>query len=412
MIKIYLTLAGFLVIGFCSQAFAQCCAAGNPSCTNNALSAGGSNTLDVSLSYMHFYSDTYYQGDKKLNDFHYISNSYFDFSSLYLAYGITNDLRITGEIGYFYTKQENFDFGFSSKANGLGDAALGLIFNLYKNQDYLFEIIPSGKFTMPVGEFYQMSGPVVMPIDIQPSSGSYKYELGLTISKKFSGSKFSLLSYNSAEISQRIENERTNYKYGNQYNFSLYGIYGITDYMTGLLQGRVLVREKASDYPGQINDYTGGVVLFVSPQLSINFLKSWRFSAQFDLPVYTYMNGIQLATKYSLLAKISRSIDFGGGEQKLPDMTFDKSMTMSEIRIEGLCEMCKTRIENTAREVRNVAAASWDAETKLLTIGYTNPVNLDDLKKAIAKAGHDTDKFKASDDVYNSLPQCCRYRDK
>jgi Cu(I)/Ag(I) efflux system membrane fusion protein len=28
----------------------------------------------------------------------------------------------------------------------------------------------------------------------------------------------------------------------------------------------------------------------------------------------------------------------------------------------------------------------------------------------VAKAGHDTEKYKATDKVYNDLPGCCKYR--
>jgi Cu(I)/Ag(I) efflux system membrane fusion protein len=34
----------------------------------------------------------------------------------------------------------------------------------------------------------------------------------------------------------------------------------------------------------------------------------------------------------------------------------------------------------------------------------------DSIHKAIAQAGHDTDKFKADDKVYGALPECCLYR--
>lgn len=36
--------------------------------------------------------------------------------------------------------------------------------------------------------------------------------------------------------------------------------------------------------------------------------------------------------------------------------------------------------------------------------------NSDAIQKAIAKVGHDTEKFKAPDDVYKKLPECCLYR--
>ncbi|MDR1866506.1 MAG: copper chaperone, partial [Bacteroidales bacterium] len=32
------------------------------------------------------------------------------------------------------------------------------------------------------------------------------------------------------------------------------------------------------------------------------------------------------------------------------------------------------------------------------------------VSKAIAAAGHDTDRDKAAEAVYNALPDCCKYR--
>jgi Cu(I)/Ag(I) efflux system membrane fusion protein len=36
--------------------------------------------------------------------------------------------------------------------------------------------------------------------------------------------------------------------------------------------------------------------------------------------------------------------------------------------------------------------------------------NRNAIQKAIANAGHDTEKIKAEDKVYNTLPECCKYR--
>ena len=36
--------------------------------------------------------------------------------------------------------------------------------------------------------------------------------------------------------------------------------------------------------------------------------------------------------------------------------------------------------------------------------------NSEAIQKAIAQAGHDTEKFKAPDNVYKELPECCLYR--
>jgi len=78
--------------------------------------------------------------------------------------------------------------------------------------------------------------------------------------------------------------------------------------------------------------------------------------------------------------------------------------------VNGKCGMCKTRIEKTAM-VTGVTKAVWDVKTKKLSLTY-NPtkVKTDAIMKALAAVGHDTDKYKATDKAYNSLPGCCKYR--
>jgi Cu(I)/Ag(I) efflux system membrane fusion protein len=83
----------------------------------------------------------------------------------------------------------------------------------------------------------------------------------------------------------------------------------------------------------------------------------------------------------------------------------------AEFRVEGLCEMCKERIETTARSIHGVQSADWNAETKKLHLSFDKShTDIDDVKKAIADAGHDNDKYRAPDDTYNNLPACCLYR--
>jgi len=83
----------------------------------------------------------------------------------------------------------------------------------------------------------------------------------------------------------------------------------------------------------------------------------------------------------------------------------------AEFRVEGLCDMCKERIETTARSVHGVQSADWNAETKQLHLSFDKShTDIDDVKKAIADAGHDNDKYRAPDETYNNLPACCLYR--
>lgn len=87
----------------------------------------------------------------------------------------------------------------------------------------------------------------------------------------------------------------------------------------------------------------------------------------------------------------------------------DNNNTYS-FKVEGKCGMCKNRIEKAALAVKGINTAEWNEETKLLTVNLKPETNQDNVNKAIADAGHDTEKYKADDKVYNRLPMCCKYR--
>ncbi len=84
----------------------------------------------------------------------------------------------------------------------------------------------------------------------------------------------------------------------------------------------------------------------------------------------------------------------------------------SDFRVEGSCEMCKERIETTARSVKGVESATWGIDNKILHLAFNKSLtSLETVQKAIAQAGHDNGKYKAPDEVYKNLPECCLYRE-
>jgi copper chaperone CopZ len=78
-------------------------------------------------------------------------------------------------------------------------------------------------------------------------------------------------------------------------------------------------------------------------------------------------------------------------------------------KVFGKCDMCKSRIEKTVK-VEGVSYANWDAKTQMLSVTYDPAkTNIESLSKKLAVVGHDTEKFKATDDAYKMLPGCCHY---
>jgi copper chaperone CopZ len=78
-------------------------------------------------------------------------------------------------------------------------------------------------------------------------------------------------------------------------------------------------------------------------------------------------------------------------------------------KVWGKCEMCKARIENGLK-FEGISKATWDEKTLLVTVTYDPAkTNVDAMQKKLASVGHDTEKYKAPDDVYSKLPGCCHY---
>ncbi|MFT4695511.1 MAG: mercuric ion binding protein, partial [Urechidicola sp.] len=80
--------------------------------------------------------------------------------------------------------------------------------------------------------------------------------------------------------------------------------------------------------------------------------------------------------------------------------------------VDGVCGMCEERIEKAAL-IKGVKSASWDVDSKMLTIEFDKgKVKLHQIHEAISKVGHDTKQAKATQEVYDNLHGCCKYRDE
>lgn len=86
------------------------------------------------------------------------------------------------------------------------------------------------------------------------------------------------------------------------------------------------------------------------------------------------------------------------------------AQTTTEVfTVSGNCGMCKTRIENAAKEA-GATAASWDADAKKLIVSFdASATSVAKIQEKVAGVGHDNAGFKASDEVYNKLHGCCKY---
>lgn len=87
----------------------------------------------------------------------------------------------------------------------------------------------------------------------------------------------------------------------------------------------------------------------------------------------------------------------------------NKKMTME---VDGKCDMCKTRIEKAVLGVKGVKYALWDIPSHQLSLiideRKTDPMK---VKTALVAVGHDTKELKATEEAYDSVHPCCKYRE-
>ena len=84
----------------------------------------------------------------------------------------------------------------------------------------------------------------------------------------------------------------------------------------------------------------------------------------------------------------------------------------ASIEVDGVCLMCKDRIEKACIKTKGVKSAVWNVETHELRLIFDErKTNLEVIQQNIAAVGHDTKAIKATEEAYNSVHACCKYRD-
>lgn len=85
----------------------------------------------------------------------------------------------------------------------------------------------------------------------------------------------------------------------------------------------------------------------------------------------------------------------------------------AEIEVDGVCMMCKDRIEKAAINTKGVKSAVWNVGTHQLSLIFDeNKTSLETIEQSVANVGHDTKSITATTEVYDNLHPCCKYRDE
>ena len=87
-----------------------------------------------------------------------------------------------------------------------------------------------------------------------------------------------------------------------------------------------------------------------------------------------------------------------------------KKIVTTTFWVNGVCEMCQTRIQKAALSTKGVKMAKWHVESKMLTVVFSQKkCSIMDIKQNIAAVGHDSKDVRATEEAYNNLHMCCFY---
>ena len=85
----------------------------------------------------------------------------------------------------------------------------------------------------------------------------------------------------------------------------------------------------------------------------------------------------------------------------------------ASLEVDGVCLMCKERIEKASVKTKGVKSAVWNVKTHELKLIFDErKTSLETIQKNIVAVGHDTKDLKATEEAYNSVHPCCKYRDE
>ena len=159
--------------------------------------------------------------------------------------------------------------------------------------------------------------------------------------------------------------------------------------------------------------------------LSVSGISSAKWDSESLELHLNYNKGVAIDNVHKAIAKSGHDTE----KEKAPDAIYDQlpdcclyerfdysqknasTMKHTMVKVGGLCDMCKDRIETAALSVAGVESANWNSESQMLHLNFdAGKTSSDAIQKAVAAVGHDTEKFKAPDEVYKELPECCLYR--
>lgn len=291
---------------------AQCFVSpGNPIAGSSNVGVLQQGTWRVMAMYKYDERADYFRGDKSIGPM-LVETADYNFLSATLAYGISKKWTVEAEAGYFLNKsyryQEYDPLTGSGPSNILLSAKTLIYSNIYRNTEWS---VGAG-LNIPFSREPRFVDGVMLPVDLQPSSGNYGVVGQSFLVREFPDRSFRILLINRYHLV--MGENKFGYRFGSSFQNSIFlarHLYfpwtDITKDLTAILQLRHKYTGR-NRKDGEVVTDSGSQKFFVAPQLNYNPHPLWNISLIAELPLYQYYNGVQISHNYSIAFIITRDI--------------------------------------------------------------------------------------------------------
>jgi hypothetical protein len=206
----------------------------------------------------------------------------------------------------------------SSKASGLADTKIYMLYELIAKNGH--ELVLSGGINIPTGKNSLRGKSMTGKNDkysyiMQPGTGNFAVLPGITYTWKHH------IISGGCQLSSvlRTGNNKEHYRWGNEAAFSSWISHNWASWISNSLRADIAVTDKIKGYDPEIasmrsvdptadiNNYGGVRSTFyggINIKISNGLLKGLRLSAEYGLPVYQNLNGLQISLKSTLYTSL------------------------------------------------------------------------------------------------------------
>ena len=293
-------------------AASQCFSSANPVGGSANLLVLDKKTFRFVGYYRHASSNRYFEGSSE-SDFDQVNKANYNFGGAIIAFGLFKKLSLETEWGYFFNKTYHFNVPAGNEITGRGfyNTVVSGKFRILTDYPRRFFISGSVGAKIPLSLNSKVVNGITLPVDLQPSTNAFGSVLQLFFVKENSesGMRYFLISRYEYNLPNRSE-----YQLGQAFLTSFFVSKHIPDHWlpgdwTTIIQLRNETRTK-NRREGSCECVSGGSIFLLSPQVNFSIHEKWNVSFIFDIPVYQYFNGIQLAYNYAFTVNLSRDIAF------------------------------------------------------------------------------------------------------